>query len=81
MRNIGVILFAVLIIGGVYAWSGAGQIDPSTAPAPTYADMSAVYDAIASAGYDSSAIASDSAGSAFGIAKCIIEKISGGSCP
>ena len=81
-RNISVVIVAISIIVGIYSWSGAGQTAPSASPTTaTYKDLSDVYDAIASSGYDSSAIASDSNGGAFEIAKCIIEKIKGGTCP
>lgn len=72
---------AIGVIIGIFAFTDAGTLAPDASPAGTFHDNSNIYDAIASAGYDSSSITADANGSAFQVAKCIIGRITGGSCP
>lgn len=82
IRSAAIVSGSVVVIVGVYAMTGAGSTQPPDVPTVgTYRDQSSIFDAIASETYDSSLITADPNGSAFEIAKCIIGKITGGSCP
>jgi hypothetical protein len=81
MRSALIVMLAVGLIGGVFYLTSAGSLTPSAAPAGTMRALSSVYDSVASAGFDSSAISADPHGSAFQIAKCIAARMTGGTCP
>lgn len=81
VRAIMTITAAVGVVIGIFAISDAGTLAPDVSPVATFDSNSDVYDAIASSGYDSSSITADANGSAFQVAKCIISRIAGGSCP
>lgn len=81
LRSSFMVLIAVGTIFGIFRLTTAGSLEPTVAPAGTFHDVSEVYDAIASSGFDSSSISADPNGSAFGIAKCIIARMTGSSCP
>ena len=81
VRSAAIVMVAVVVVIGVYSLGGAGSLTPSVAPAGTLDTVGSVYDTIASAGFDSSGIVADPNGGAFELAKCVIAKMTGGTCP
>ena len=81
LRNISVILFALVIILGAFRLVGAGSLTPSATPAGTMNALSAVYAALVGT-FDSSSVVASKQGDAMQVTKCIILKVTGGTpCP
>ena len=65
-----------------FSLTEAGTLAPIASPASSSESFENLYSAIASAGFDSSALAASKNGSALQVAKCIIAKMTGGTpCP
>ena len=75
------IAVSVAIIVGVFRFATAGTLNPPTAPTTgTLTSLASISDALFGS-FDSSAITADPNGSAMQIAKCIIVRVNGGTCP
>ncbi len=82
LRNVLVVLIGVLLVLVIVQLTEAGSLTPSSAPAGTMQSLEEIYAPLASAGYDSSGVVAAKNGDALQIAKCIIQKITGGTpCP
>ncbi|MFH1769261.1 MAG: hypothetical protein ABH833_01185 [Parcubacteria group bacterium] len=78
LQSLGVIIIGIVLVLGFVALVEAGTLQPPSAPSessdPT--DLTNIYDVLTT-DFDSSSIASNSDGSAIGIARCILEKMRG----
>lgn len=81
LRQAGVIVVSIFVVGLIFRYSTAGSLTPSAAPASTMQSLQNVYDALASSGFDSSGVTASRNGSALQISKCIIQRITGSTCP
>jgi hypothetical protein len=77
---IGVSVFAIVFL---YRLTGAGSLNPVSAPAGTMNATEDIYDALVGSGsFDSSAVVASANGNALEISKCIIDIVDGGpGCP
>jgi len=80
MKRVMIITISVLSIMGVLSIVRAGTLSPPSSPDSTGFTLGEIFNPLASASYDSSGIASESAGSVIEISKCILEKMHGGDC-
>ncbi|MEK7638483.1 MAG: hypothetical protein AAB375_03615 [Patescibacteria group bacterium] len=81
-RSVFIIVFSIAIIAMLFSLTEAGTLAPIASPASSSESFENLYSAIASAGFDSSALAASKNGSALQVAKCIIAKMTGGTpCP
>ena len=80
IRKLCVFVLALVLVLVILQTVNAGSLTPSTSPAGTMYTTEQVYNPLVLTSYDSSAIASSSTGSAIQIARCVIEKMHGGSC-
>jgi hypothetical protein len=80
-RNILVVVVAVFVIVTAFHLTDAGSLTPSAPPSGTMHDLQEIYDELIGT-FDSSGVTASKDGSAMAIAKCIIQKETGGSiCP
>jgi hypothetical protein len=80
LKNALVIGLSVLVTVLVVRWVSAGTLDPNAGTAPTMVTFQNIYDA--SVGTFNSATSTASAtGTAIQIARCIAQRIAGGTCP
>ena len=80
IRNVFVMLVAVLAVFGIFRLTGAGSLTPTLAPAATMHDLQELYSVLVGT-FDSSSIVPAKQGDAFQVTKCIIQKIKGSPCP
>ena len=80
MKRVFIVALSTLAVIGILGVVQAGSLTPSTSPAGTFYTLGDIFNPLASTGYDSSGISGDSNGSILEIAKCIKEKMHGGSC-
>jgi hypothetical protein len=81
LRSTLIVVFSLLITGGLFRLVDAGQLYPNASPAGTMNTIKNSYDALASGSFDSSAITGAKHGSALRISRCIINKLAGSPCP
>ena len=82
LRDVLVILLAVLIITFVFRLTEAGSLTPPGTPAGTLHSLSEIFAPLASSGYDSSGVVPSRTGNALQVTKCIIRKMTGQTpCP
>lgn len=81
LRQSGVIGVSIFVIVSVFRLSRAGLLTPSSAPAGTFNAANEIFDALASAGFDSGSVTAVKHGNALQISRCIINRITGGTCP
>ena len=81
VRSALMIAMSVAIVVGVFRFATAGTLNPPAAPTTgTLTSLASISDALFGS-FDSSAITADPNGSAIQIAKCIIVRVNGGTCP
>lgn len=81
-RGVAVVLVSVVLLVGLLRFTEAGSLDPIAVPAGTMHSLGELFGALASSGYDSSAVPASKHGSAIAISKCIILHLQGNSsCP
>ena len=78
VRGVFIVVFSIVIVTTLFRLTEAGSLTPIAAPASSSESFENLYSAIASAGFDSSALSASKNGSALQIAKCIITKMTGG---
>jgi hypothetical protein len=84
VRELGLIGVSILIVVGLFRGVQlyAGTLIPLAPPTTgTLNSAEDVYAPLASTTYDSSGVTASSTGNALQITKCIITKMTGGSCP
>jgi len=82
LRGVLIVALSVLVITIIFRVTEAGSLTPTVAPAGTGKSAEQVYAPLASSGYDSSAVVANKNGNALQVAKCIINKMTGGTpCP
>lgn len=82
IRTIAIIVISVVVVTMIFRLTEAGSLTPSASPAGTMHSLEEIYAPLASSGYDSSGVIASKHGDALQIAKCIIQKITGGTpCP
>jgi hypothetical protein len=83
IRAVLVVAVSVVVITGLFRLTEAvPPAEPTALPASSSQSLEKLYGALASPGYDSSALTGDRNGSALQVAKCIIRKMTGGTpCP
>lgn len=79
LLNLCIIVISVATVVSIARLVEAGSLNPGSAPGSTMYDATAIHNALVGT-FDSSAIASSSSGSAIQIARCILERMGGGSC-
>ena len=79
LLNLCIIIVSVATVVSIARLVEAGSLNPGSAPGSTMYDATAIHNALVGT-FDSSAIASSSSGSAIQIARCILERMGGGSC-
>jgi hypothetical protein len=81
-RSLAVTLLAVGILSLALRIVDAGSLSPVAAPAPdSMQSLASISDALVGSTFDSSGIGADANGSAIEIAHCIINRMTGGTCP
>ena len=81
-RGVLIVALSVVVVTALFRLTEAGTLTPIASPASSSESLENLYSAIASAGFDSSALSASKDGSALQIAKCIIAKMTGGTpCP
>lgn len=82
LRSFFVMAISVFVIVSLFRMTEAGTLTPALSPASTMNSLEDAYDALVGSSFDSSLITADKDGSAIQVAKCIIEKMTGGTpCP
>lgn len=82
-RHFAVIATSSTLIFFAFRLSQAGSLTPPADPSAggTLRTAEEVYDSLASGSFDSSAVTASESGSLIGVSKCIIQQMTGGSCP
>ena len=82
LRSFFVMAISVFIIVSLFRMTEAGSLTPALSPASTMNSLEDAYNALVGSSFDSSLITADKNGSAMQVAKCIIDKMTGGTpCP
>lgn len=81
LRSLAVTIVAVAILALALRVVDAGSLTPVAAPASTMDSLADIYDALVGNSFDSSGIGADPNGNAIEIAHCIINRMTGGTCP
>jgi hypothetical protein len=76
------VVTGVVLVVSLFRLTEAGSLTPPTEPTVGTMDtLEETYDSLVSSSFDSSSVAANRDGSALEISKCIIEQITGGTCP
>ncbi len=81
VRSAFVLVVSIVFAVGILRITSAGDIDSTASPAGTLKTLEELYDPLVGSSYNSSAVTASSSGDTLELAKCIITKIGGGSCP
>ncbi len=81
LRGVAVVVASVGVLIAAFRLTEAGSLTPTAAPAGTMTSLNTLYASLASVSFDSSAIVASRSGGALQISKCIITRMTGGSCP
>jgi len=73
------VAIGVLAVVSLYRTVEAGSLTPSAVPAATMRTLEEAYNALAGT-FDSSGVTASSTGNAIAISRCMITRITGGSC-
>lgn len=81
LRGVAIVAVSIGILVAAFRLTEAGSLTPTAAPAGTMTSLNTLYASLASVSFDSSAIVASRSGGALEISKCIIARMTGGSCP
>jgi hypothetical protein len=82
VRSALIVLMGTVVSLVLVRLAEAGVLSPTFVPTvSTMQSIEDTYDAITSDSYDSSLITADKNGNAFEISRCIINQLTGGTCP
>ena len=80
-RHIAIVVTSSTLIFFVFRISQAGSLTPPAAPASTFNTVGEIFASLASNTFDSSSFAASKSGSLINVSKCIMNRITGGTCP
>jgi len=80
-RHIAIVVTSSSLIFVFFRLSQAGSLTPIAAPASTFNTLKEIYDSLASDSFDSSSITASKSGSVLNVSKCIVSRMTGGTCP